>query len=317
MYFIDKTRHWKDGHAIIKDYLEKHSKGPDGRYKDISYDLNLNGKQSFSSAAGGRYKKNLIEVLRENQDSLCCYCLRRLKQAKVIKYKDESGNEKEEETEQHITLEHIIPKGLSSADSAQVKLYRKAPFLSEKEVELTDLYEQDTFNQHSRVEPHVVSYNNIVLSCNGTFPDVVNKKNNKSKCCCNEARVRENAYPIYFHMDVADYVDYLKDGDIQATLGKDLTNEVEEMISNTKLNSDSLKHIRLVWYALRNEGKDEIIKANSSPDKRNSLLSKYLYANIKDISLAYNLHTKFLKDSQWETLMLYDTFYDIMNSIYP
>ena len=317
MYFIDKTKHWKEGHAIIKDYLENHSKDPDGRYRDISYDEKLNGKQCFSSAVGGRYKKDLIKVLRENQESLCCYCLRRLKQAKLIKYEDENGNEKEEETEQHITLEHIIPKGFSSADSAQVELYRKAPFLSEKEVELTDLYEQDAFNQHSGIEPHAVSYNNIVLSCNGTFPYVVNKKNNKSKCCCNEARVRENAYPIYFHRNAADYVDYLKDGDVQATLGKDLTKEVEEMIINTKLNCDSLKYIRLLWYVLRKEHLSEIIEAKNSQSKRKNILCNNLYNGEIEIDMALKLHNKFIHDSQWETLMLYDSFYEIMNKLYP
>lgn len=317
MRYINKSLHKKDGYDIIKGYLENFCKDPDGRYRDISYDVRKNGKKDFSSADGGTYKKNLISILRKNQESLCCYCLRRIKQVKTIKYIDEKGNEKEEETEQHITLEHIIPKGLTSSDLEKIKLYRKAPFLSEKEVELTDLYENDAFNQRSTIEPHTVSFNNIVLSCNGTFPNVVNKKNNKSKCCCNEARIRENAYPIYFHKNVEEYIDYLKDGDIQATLGKDLSKEAEEMIANTKLNCDSLKHIRLVWYALRKEEFANIKMGNKSRTERNKLLCNTLYTGEFNMREAILIHNKFLKDSQWKTLMLYDNFYKIMKNLYP
>lgn len=305
MRYIDKSHNRAYGMANTSAFLDDNCREADGRYAGIRYGKGEPGsKPHFCMAKNGSYRKTLTRLLLDEQNSLCCYCLRKLK-----------INQNEDYSDSKITLEHIIPRSYTSTDD--VAYYRTAPGLSADEVELTDVYESAGYNQKSGIHPHKVAYNNLVVSCNGTFPDVRNEKAGKQKICCNEFRKDKEAFPIYFYPDVAGFVDYLVDGDVQAVTGTPQYKHVATLICNTNLQCDSLKDIRYLWYILRMEEWKTIFECNASSDNRYYLLSKILYDGIIDIERANVLCCKFSKDENWKTFMLYSAFYDILRNKYP
>ena len=204
MLYIDKSKHREEGLQITKDYLQTCCLGTDGRYHNIRYDNRDSGtNQTFCGYNHRVFRKRLINVLLENQHNLCCYCLRKLK-----------TNQREEDSDKVVTLEHIIPRSYTRANNQELSYYQNVPELSLTEVVVTDEYESLNNNQGGTAQPHKVAYNNLVASCNGTFPYVRNENEGKSKLCCNEFRKNEKAYPIYFIENIHQYIDYQSDGNV-------------------------------------------------------------------------------------------------------
>lgn len=303
MRWIDKSGNRVAGLQITSDYLNNHCLGSNGRHSNIEY--RDRSQRCFCNADNAQYRKKLTQLLLSEQDNMCCYCLRRLK-----------TGQREEWSDQTITLEHIIPQGfISGVDAAY---YQTAPGLTPTEVEMTDVYESSGYNQQPHIHPHKVAYNNLVVSCNGTFPDIETNNGGKQKICCNVKRQQLPAYPIYFYKDVPQWVDYLRDGDVQAVINTIEEAHVSTLIASTNLQCDSLKDIRFMWYLLRREVLPDIYKCNSSKSKREYLLCKILFDNnIVDIERSIALFEKFKKDVYWDTLILYNEFYNIMNAKYP
>lgn len=312
MRYIDKTPNRAEGRQITADFLQDHCLQPNGRHENIAYDNKRDGgsrAHAFCGASGGRYRKAMILLLHTEQHGLCCYCLRKLKTA-----------QKEGEATQ-ITLEHIIPR--SSETEADGAYYRSAPGLSSAEVEVTAVYENPAYPQHSGVQPHKVAYNNLTASCNGTFPvaDTTDSENADKLLqgqCCNLKRISSPAYPVYFMHDIARRVDYTINGAIRANGSEPEHTLIETVITNTGLNCDALTDIRYMWYLLRNEPKTDITDCNHSRNKRNILLSTVLFSLPEEkYELAIRLFVKFMKNCYWDTFILYDAFHAIMKAQYP
>lgn len=301
---IEKTSNEEEGIRIVTEFLENECRCSDGRYRKIYYSRKCGmDNQQFNVVNDGLYRRRLTNLLLQEQGNLCCYCLRRLKSAQT-----------EEETDK-LTLEHIIPRGFTHASPAGY--YRSAPGLGRDKVELTDVYEGADYIQRPGVHPHKVAYHNLVASCNGTFPEVVNTKQGMVKICCNEKRSEKEAYPIYFLDGVESFVDYLPDGDIQAVPTSPEYQHTSTLITNTNLQCDTLKDIRRLWYLLRNISAEELVKIKMNPTKRFDILSRILYANGMNIDEGNRLYEKFHNSDTWETFLLYDAFYDIMREKYP
>ncbi len=302
MRYIDKSTHLQEGLDLIHDFLDECCKDPDGRHSEVRYDKRDPGRKKSLSGSG--YRSRLIPILIDNQGPYCCYCLRKLK----------SDRKKEEDSDECVTLEHIIPRGTAATDD--ISCYRTAPGLSDREVEIRETYESTGYTQKKFLHPHNVAYRNLVLSCAGTFPVVDDKDNANplTPLCCNERRKEKEAYPIYLHSDAAAHVEYMKTGGIMAVQGKVLTGNVQTMIDNTELNCDSLRQIRRVWYLLRGADGKRISGIKDSDEKRDSLLLEFLFSD-PNATDAYDLYEKFKKKEYWETLLLYRLFHDIMKAI--
>ena len=309
MLYIDKSKHREEGLQITKDYLQTCCLGTDGRYHNIRYDNRDSGtNQTFCGYNHRVFRKRLINVLLENQHNLCCYCLRKLK-----------TNQREEDSDKVVTLEHIIPRSYTRANNQELSYYQNVPELSLTEVVVTDEYESLNYNQGGTAQPHKVAYNNLVASCNGTFPYVRNENEGKSKLCCNEFRQNKKAYPIYFIENIHQYIDYQSDGNVYGICNSndDLTNKIEDVIKNTNLCCDSLKQIRRLWFILSHIPKEEIYSCHTE-SQRDDLFSRELYkTEYFDMESTSELHNKFLKDDYWNTFMLYDVFYEIFNQKIP
>lgn len=312
MRYIDKSPNRAIGRQITADFLHDHCLQPNGRHKNIAYDNKRDGgsrAHAFCGASRGYYRKAMTRLLLAEQNGLCCYCLRRLKIAQTDK------------EARQITIEHIIPR--SSETEADVAYYRSAPGLSSAEVEVTAIYEGPTYPQNSGAQPHKVAYNNLTASCNGSFPvadtsDTENAYNLLPAQCCNLKRISAPAYPVYFMSDIAQRVDYAINGTIRAISDEPQHTLIETVIKNTGLNCDGLTDIRYMWYLLRNVPQQDITACNHSHDKRLLLLSAILFSlPIEKYDSANKLLVKFMKDSYWDTFILYDAFHAIMKVKYP
>ena len=111
---------------------------------------------------------------------------------------------------------------------------------------------------------------------------------------------------------------YTPDGDIHEKCDIDLNiqNKIEDVISNTNLQYDSLKQIRRLWFILSHVPKEEIYRCHTI-SQRDDLFSRVLYKSEFFDSNTSFLHEKFILDDYWNTFMLYDIFYYIFNGIIP
>ena len=106
MLYIDKSKHKEEGMRVTMDYLQTCCLGTDERFHNIRYDNRDSGRNKTFCDNHHEYRKRLINILLENQHSLCCYCLRKLKTA-----------QREEDSDKVVTLEHIIPRSITQADT--------------------------------------------------------------------------------------------------------------------------------------------------------------------------------------------------------
>lgn len=303
MLYINKDQKKKEGNNLTEEYLQNECRAADGHLSGIHYsDTAPHSHDSFSSLSN--YKQRMVDVIMDNQSRYCCYCLRKINGAQIK------------------TLEHIIPQSVTSANITTLNYYQRIPELSPTMVIPTDAFESQA-NQRRPPYPHEVSYNNMVASCDGTFPDILSSRGNPSGCCCNNKRGNDKAFPIYYLSNVGKLVEYTKEGEIHAVIGTPWYQEADDLITNTNLNHDSLTLIRKMWFKLRLLDFSEICQGNADKDKRRVLLYKALYPdNPKDYTIskmeeATRLSQKFEDDSQWETFMLYHQFYYIMKQLYP
>lgn len=279
MKYIDKAKDKGRGDGLSGLYLETCCKTVDPLTHSVKY-MNVDYAGTFAP-----YRKKLAGILMENQQRFCCYCMRKL-----------NGKER-------VTLEHIIPQ---TASQAEQSYYQCINELSAREVVLTSDFVRNT-NQKYPPYPHTVAYNNLVASCDGTFPD---RQSPFSSCCCNEKRGSKRAFPIYYLPNVeSDILEYLPNGRIMAKMGTNWYQQANDTIVSTKLNCRALTDIRKLWYLLRGVDYQGICDCRKE-DKRQHLLAKILFdRNIIDVNEGYVLYEKFVKAEYWRTFMLYYWFY--------
>lgn len=309
MKWINKNRDNDKAEAdqVVKEYLDTCCL-LNGRYQNVRYDKRDPGVgPCFTSANGGSYRKRLTNILLSNQSGYCCYCMRKIKTA-----------QNEIDSDEVVTREHIIPRGFTIADSVKVSsYYQLSPELSPINVIITDEFEDPSHDQNNDLPPfpHKVAYNNLVASCNGTFPYVRNAKGSKQKICCNEKRYEEDVFPIYFFRNIEEMIDYCTNGDIQAkvSVSSEIQSKINDVIANTNLDCDPLKDIRRLWFILSHVSKERIINCRTE-NQRNALFSDILYRTEFFTPNTPQLHTCFIKDVFWETFLLYDYFYDVFRT---
>ena len=301
MQYIDKNNTTRSaGNQVTLDYLNDCCKDANGHYCNITY-RNKRGTTfpEFCSCGTPLYYDRMVRLLMSEQDNRCCYCLRRLQEGVIG-------------CDETVTIEHIVPQSFDDSNSSEfVKYADFAPSIKEN-VSLTKIFETQPGVQSMPPFPHRVAYDNMVVSCNGSFPPGV-----KSSVCCNIKRESKLALPVYFRNDVSQFVEYLNNGDIQANPASPYCTELREVISNAALDCPSLKEIRMVWFELSAHKLEDIKRCSTEADCE-ALLTNAFNASIglTNPIRAAELVDKFKKHDYWHTLMLYDAFYPIMKGKY-
>lgn len=305
MRYIDKNINKAAGNQVTLDYLNAHCKDASGHYGGVRYSTKDAGTNPIflTSGSPNTYYSRMVDILMRDQKERCCYCLRKLQPSPAAN------------TDAKISIEHIVPHSFTHADYAKFAEYKSFTHNLD-EVVLTDDFESMD-PQTIPPYPHTVAYENMVVSCNGTFPAVREGGRANSQICCNHKRGAERALPVYFLNDIANHIVYLNTGDVQANASSPQCSAVDEVIKHADLGCDSLCVIRKIWYELSALDLSNIIQCDTE-DKREKLLTEAFNNTLAmtDPIATADLIEKFKKQDYWETLMLYDAFYDIMKAKY-
>lgn len=218
-------------------------------------------------------KKELKQILLEEQQHLCCYCMRQL------------------QNDNATTIEHIIPRNISSKeDAAGYQTYR---FLEPNRVKVLANGDIDTYNSLDYPPfPHLIAYSNLAASCNGQFDD------NSAKCC-NSKRGDRYIKALFFEENIADITRYDFDGKI------DYDERYDDTIKALNLNYSQLCLIRKVWYEIAQKtdyNSNDVEKAKGDIALRNNI--------IDDIELSEVKYSRLRKDKWWKILADYSWFYE-------
>lgn len=280
MKYINKKPELTKGHKITDDYLNRFCLVNDGNgnyhYQNIDYD------GSFSSSGA---KKAMMKLVLTNQDNLCCYCMRDLNEQNL-----------------HVTLEHIIPQSISSTGFNNYMNLRVPP-LTSKNIIHTDNF-TGVKNIKVNKRPHTVTCENIVASCDGTFPD----KDGSSQCC-NNRRGNSDVYPMFYITNIRNEIDFTEDGTIQPNNKCTHLNEYRYTIDNTKLNCQNLKDIRRLWHLFKNEDYQELKSCLNDKNKRTKILYSVLFKKVEMMEQDANIAAKYMNENYWRTFLLYRWFH--------
>lgn len=284
MQYIDKSVHREEGNRITLQYLE------DIKIEDEQrYPVDYNNSFRILPKKENSYYKQMVSVLLMNQRNYCCYCMRRLTGV---------GD---------TTLEHIIPQ---SSNTDRIKYYQRdeVPELKNQIVLSGDF--SHTINPLLEKLPHTVAYDNLVASCHGELPKIehIDDAVIHDGQCCNNARGNEDIYPIFL-LNIPNLIIYHKSGQALEGNEEQWNEDVRKVILNTRLNYESLRDIRRLWFVLKDNSIEEINRLGDNKDTRRDLIRDALYLTSLEQKDIDNLLTKFQKEEYWNTFLLYDWFH--------
>lgn len=280
MKYIDKNPHLQAGRDITDQYLETTCKVDDGggnyHYQNVDYD----GTFGYTGA-----KDAMTQLALVSQENFCCYCMRDLHLQN-----------------QDVTLEHIIPQSSNSAQFNSYLALNVVPLTANNVVRTGDFTGVQNVNVPPR--PHTVTFENLVASCDGTFPD---KKG--SSQCCNHKRGQEDVYPMYYVVTVADEIIYTQDGSMQPATQCVHQDEYRKTIQKARLNCTNLQDIRRLWHLFAGERIENLVSCLANKDMRWVLLMQVLYHDGRMMVQDARIQTKFMKDDYWKTFLMYHWFH--------
>lgn len=284
MQYINKESDREAGNKITEAYLYEIWIEDEQRYP---VDYNDSFKKLPNKA--NSYYKQMTQVLLNNQNHYCCYCMRRL-----------TG-------EGDTTLEHIIPQ---TADENDARYYQKDEFpWLKRNIKLSVLFSHEQ-NPVLTQMPHSVCYDNLVASCHGKFP--ITKKEADIETdghCCNHPRGVKRALPLYFLTNIDTIIMYEINGSILANPDSPWCEEAKELIQSAQLTKQTLSDIRALWYVLRDIDIDQIKADGKDEQSRKDLIQDNLYLTEYSEERINALIAKFTKKQYWECFLLYDWFH--------
>ncbi len=216
------------------------------------------------------YKNQLRDALIDEQQGLCCYCMRQF--------------HNNEET----TLEHIIPKSSSVSEltdytSAYQTYFNEVTHLS-----------QFAHSQSTPPYPHTVAYQNLVASCKGILTE-----NSQTSSCCNNKRGNNPIVPIMLYPNAATLVEYFELSGVMRSSNND--SSIDSTISTLGLNDGTLKEIRILWALTVKKG----VAINAMANRRE--LTKVF--NTELVSTVPDQYRKYIvNDYYWRLFISYRWF---------
>lgn len=299
MKHIDKKKHEHQALQLIDSFMRPRWVDANKAFTNISYD-DLRDKQPGTALS---YRQSLEDIICENQDGYCCYCMRRLGENDMK------------------TLEHLIPDGLDGKTTPveDVQKYNEyvdynLPFLTRHNVELAFV-----FKQNGRISappyPHDISYHNLVLSCDGKYPTGSKSRSSKT---CNHHRQQNDLCPVFYDMALSAAVEYEPSGEILArpTEPDDVKEKIASIALATALSYDALRAIRHLWYIVRHYPMADLEAVASSGEDVDvsSFVGSVVTGQEKEDE---DVRSFFNNVQMWHTFLQYCWFKDYYSQRYP
>lgn len=227
MIFIDKTVRQTEGREINVRFL-KYIFDP----AKLTFTIPLD-KSAYEKYVKDFPEKNVWRhLLCEEQNYLCCYCMRHLPDGANLDF----------------TAEHVIPQSLrGSDDRAEFQRYVSGKIFAAniaRSVEYAEDVETKTFNSIDEIDqlpkmPHIIAHHNLLAACKGIRGTYANG------CCCNNERGRNFIVPYMLIPNGYTWFRYDANGLVSM---KPEDESWKTML--TVLNSDTLQTIRHIWYMI-------------------------------------------------------------------
>jgi hypothetical protein len=256
MEFIDKTKHRIKGETIVSDFLKEFK----GNYQGNLYSQFKNPQ-----------KQQFIDLLLQEQNNRCCYCMKKLDVQK-----------------DSIQIEHLIPQSVT--DRTKFDEYLNPDTVLNKDN--VCLESEFLANQVTPPFPHTLACQNLVASCSGKhFPS-------EKASHCNSFRGNKDIKPIVLYATITKDVEYKPNGFV---IWEKETEDIPT-VEKLGLNDDLLRMIRRIWYYAISQ---HINILNFSQSDKN----KIIYQLIADIDQEEEkILLNFEKDVYWNLLKKYDYF---------
>lgn len=245
MRFIDKTKaeNRVRGLTINRQILNSCWDGT--KYVNLSYKTVV--------------KTDLVRHLVNEQDGLCCYCMRRL------------HLQEEENHRTNVTLEHVIPHKIESDEWAADRVkYRAFPILSDRNVTVCPKGTLPAPDVKFGMPPfpHFIAYDNLVASCDGLTLDEVGQE--IPHHCCNNKRGNNFVGPLYFHDNISSVVRYDSRGHIICP--EEYVPYLDE--NGVNIMTRFLNGVRLFWKQIADSEytPQQVNEAEENIDLRNDIL---------------------------------------------
>ena len=271
MQKIDKSKDDTLAKKLIDGFLNQ-SKTVSGEYVNVGYNQFRNVKDSN----GEKYIQTFEQILRQNQNNYCCYCMRCI-------------------DSESVTLEHIIPQKTKSNADFDAYINFNLPFLNSNNVVFKKNFNKTSVPPY----PHDISYDNLVVSCDGTF------WNNTSRSC-NHKREDNFIYPLFYDANVMSKIKYEKDGRALPIYNNSTSKNEQEglFFLCTCINCEELREIRKIWFQFSQTKYDisHIQKLSTEPEY-GCFLNKVLVCDDKD-----RIRDTYRKPRYWDKLMKYSWF---------
>lgn len=224
MIFIDKSLRASEGRAVNIRFLKDHFDT-----KTLKFTIPLDKSAYEEYVKDVRYKDIWRNYLCEEQDNLCCYCMRRL-------------------TASCFSAEHVIPQSLrGESDRPEYQRYVTGPDTAPNivaGVEYSDDTESRTYVSEADIDalvkmPHVISHQNLLAACKGLRGTEV------EGCCCNNERGADYIVPYMLIADGPDRFKY----DINGIVSMSPADSSWDSILAV-LNGITFQTIRHIWYMI-------------------------------------------------------------------
>lgn len=249
----------------------------------VCYESFSNKKWKLTSLPGSAYS-GWLDILMHEQDSRCCYCMRRLSNSEV-------------------SVEHLIPESFTNLDKDDefAFYYEMVPGLSELVVDSGQIGRSLAANP-SDIDtvsgmPHLIAHSNLFAACNCHYG-----------CSCNNHRGNNRILPMMLMSGVDSWVKYEINGKI--SILHDDIQLVSDTLKHLDLNSKTLVIIRHLWYLFTKQNiQPNVNKRYTFPEKDNLIRTALGLDVTEVIPEQYRCFLKTdVTDYYWNLLLAYDWF---------
>lgn len=299
MKYIDKSGRRDEFNEYTVKFLQD-CRTPEGRFYPCP-----SNTECYESFSNRKYKRGVVfpdpaktgwlQILLDEQDRYCCYCMRRLE-------------------EDEVSVEHVVPESLEGFDEREeFGFYAAHADCIDNHVALGSEVAQQAFPTNESVAaltkfPHLIAHSNLTAAC-------MWKKTSGEEigCCCNNSRQNNRILPFMLMPDVEQHVIYSTDGTLQV-LYPNTDNIVVDTIKRLNINNDTLKEIRHIWYLISLTQYNYHYIANLDEVERSALFKTlFLKNSFAEVEERYRKYAHGINSQTpvyWNLLMKYDWYLD-------
>lgn len=298
MRYIDKNIHKQDFDIYTKEYLKSAQ-----NYMEGSFIPQLGDKASYGGFSKKDYKytsmsgksnfKGWSDILLQEQNGMCCYCMRKLEISEV-------------------SVEHLVPESFEGLDETEeynfyaslVPQIRQNVITGSRFDKISNRIKIDV-DKLSRM-PHLIAHSNLFSAC----------CSNGIGCSCNNNRGNRRVLPMMIMNNTNEWLKYDKNGEFKLIYPD--TEIAKNTISYLDINSNELKEIRQLWFLF---SRKNIFLEHDSDIKfkdRDKYIREALdFDSTTVLPIEYHKYLKNDSDFYWKRFLKFNWFYQYYLDNYP